>query len=104
MSHDYGKIIALPPEVAAKIKSSTTIPSLTSVVIGLVENALDANALKIEVTVDYAKGCCTVEDDGHGITPNDFKEDGGLGKGFRKDTGTVTSVPLTGDRHVKIWP
>ncbi|KAL9125920.1 MAG: hypothetical protein Q9217_004941 [Psora testacea] len=82
MCQDRGRIRRLPSEVAAQIKSSTAIPSLTSVVLGLVENALDAQASKIHISVDFARGACTVEDDGHGILPQEFMEDGELGKPY----------------------
>ncbi|KAL9100137.1 MAG: hypothetical protein Q9163_004453 [Psora crenata] len=80
MPHETERILPLPSEVAAKIKSSTAIPSLESVVLGLVENALDAQACKIDIRVNFAHGTCSVEDDGHGIAPQEFMEDGGLGK------------------------
>jgi DNA mismatch repair protein MLH3 len=70
----------LPDEVVAQIKSSTAIVSLTGVVLELIKNSLDARAAKIDVTVDFARGDCTVEDDGLGILPAEFREDGGLGK------------------------
>jgi len=70
----------LPDEVAAQIKSSTTIVSLTGVVLELLKNSLDAKASKVTVTVDFARGSCTVEDDGLGILPAEFSEQGGLGK------------------------
>ncbi|KAF1926092.1 uncharacterized protein M421DRAFT_102711 [Didymella exigua CBS 183.55] len=70
----------LPDEVAAQIKSSTAIVSLTGVVLELVKNSLDAKAAKINVTVEFARGGCKVEDDGLGISPAEFSEYGGLGK------------------------
>jgi DNA mismatch repair protein MLH3 len=70
----------LPEDVVGKLKSSTVIVSLNGAAIGLVGNALDAEAAKINITVDYARGNCTVEDNGCGIPPREFKEDGGLGK------------------------
>ncbi|KAF9693908.1 hypothetical protein EKO04_008188 [Ascochyta lentis] len=70
----------LPDEAVAQIKSSTAIVSLTGVVLELLKNALDAKAAKIHVTVDFARGGCTVEDDGLGLAPAEFREDGGLGK------------------------
>ncbi|KAL8934697.1 MAG: hypothetical protein Q9211_005091 [Gyalolechia sp. 1 TL-2023] len=73
----------LPQEVAAQIKSSTTISSLEHVTIGLVQNALDAGATKIDVNLDFARGACTVEDDGWGINPVEFLDNGGLGKAYR---------------------
>ena len=80
MNTNVGKILPLPPDVAAQIKSSTVIPSLSSVVLGLIENSLDAGASTIAVDVDFSKGCCIVEDNGHGIALGDFDEQGGLGK------------------------
>ncbi|KAL4782364.1 hypothetical protein BJX76DRAFT_291915 [Aspergillus varians] len=74
------KIQPLPHDVAAKIKSSTSITHLNGVIVELVKNALDANAHSIFVTVDYRRGGCVVEDDGDGIPPVEFEPDGGLGK------------------------
>ncbi|KAG9244092.1 DNA mismatch repair protein [Calycina marina] len=73
-------IQALPPEVIAQIKSSTTITSLNIVVYELVKNSLDAGPTRIDVTVDYHRGGCTVEDNGLGILPSEFAETGSLGK------------------------
>lgn len=70
----------LPPDVVAQIKSSIAITSLNSVVLGLVKNALDAQASKINISVDYRKGNCSVEDNGRGIAPTEFLANGGLGK------------------------
>ncbi|KAF2872549.1 hypothetical protein BDV95DRAFT_570044 [Massariosphaeria phaeospora] len=75
-----GSILPLPHHVVAQIKSSTAIVSLTGVVLGLLENALDASATKIDATVDLARGGCSVEDNGLGIAPLEFRDDGGLGK------------------------
>ena len=74
----------LPPEVAQQINSSTAIPSLNSVILGLVENSLDARASQISVEIDYQYGSCTVEDNGLGIPPSEFADDGGLGKSHRR--------------------
>ncbi|KAI8934360.1 hypothetical protein NX059_009095 [Plenodomus lindquistii] len=73
-------ILPLPEHVAAQIKSSTAIVSLSGVVLELLKNSLDAKAARIDVAVDYARGGCTVEDDGVGIPPNEFREQGGLGR------------------------
>ncbi|KAI0843595.1 hypothetical protein F5Y06DRAFT_255328 [Hypoxylon sp. FL0890] len=70
----------LPENVIAQIKSSTTITSLNAVVCGLIKNSLDAGATKITVSVDYIRGNCSVEDNGLGIPPSEFKPAGGLGK------------------------
>ena len=74
----------LPPQVAAQIKSSTTIPSLVSVILGLVANSLDARARKINVTADFGRGAACVEDDGSGIPPKEFGVSGGLGRPHRR--------------------
>ena len=73
-------ILPLPPQVVAQIKSSVLITSLNDVVLDLAKNALDANATKIDVTVNFAHGGCVVEDDGDGIRREEFQETGGLGK------------------------
>lgn len=73
----------LPGEAVAQITSSSKINSLKDAIIGLLRNALDAKASKIDITADYRRGGCTVEDDGDGIPPNEFHETGGLGKKHR---------------------
>ncbi|KAJ5320396.1 hypothetical protein PENANT_c010G04931 [Penicillium antarcticum] len=73
-------IQALPPDVIAKIKSSTSISHLNGVIVELIKNSLDANARTIFVTVDFKCGGCIVEDDGDGIPPAEFEAKGGLGK------------------------
>ncbi|OMP83380.1 DNA mismatch repair protein MLH3 [Diplodia seriata] len=75
-------IAPLPPDVVAQIKSSTAITSLATAILGLVENSLDAGATRIEVAVDARRGGCTVEDDGLGILPSEFRDGGGLGKPY----------------------
>ncbi|KAI2611628.1 uncharacterized protein GGS25DRAFT_483464 [Hypoxylon fragiforme] len=78
--HSAMSIQQLPDHVIAQIKSSTTITSLNGVVCGLVKNSLDANATKINISIDYVRGNCSVEDNGLGISPQEFKSTGGLGK------------------------
>lgn len=70
----------LPEDVVAQIKSSININNLNSVILGLVRNSLDANATKINISLDYSRGNCSVEDDGLGILPSEFAEDGSLGQ------------------------
>ncbi|KAH7337346.1 hypothetical protein BKA66DRAFT_376871, partial [Pyrenochaeta sp. MPI-SDFR-AT-0127] len=65
-------ILPLPDEVVAQIKSSTAIVSLTGVLLELLKNSLDAKAAKIDAAVDFARGACTVDDDGLGISPSAF--------------------------------
>ena len=78
-----GSILPLPADVAKQINSSTAIPSLNSVVVGLFKNSLDAGARRIDVHIDYGRGACTVEDDGQGIAPSEFAVDGGLARQHR---------------------
>ena len=73
----------LPQDVVAKIKSSISITHLNGVIIELVKNSLDAGARAIDITVDYRRGGCTVDDDGHGILQAEFELRGGLGKAYR---------------------
>ena len=76
----HKSILPLPEDVVAQIKSSTAIVSLSGVVLELLKNALDAGASRVEAAVDFARGGCSVEDNGLGIAPPEFREGGGLGK------------------------
>ncbi len=69
----------LPPESQAKIRSSVIITSLNDVIVGLLENALDACATSVEIRLDYVKGYCSVSDDGVGIPEEEFALEGHLG-------------------------
>jgi DNA mismatch repair protein MLH3 len=80
MSRTTSRIEPLPPDVIAKLKSSTSITQLNGVIVELVKNALDANAHTIYVTVDFPRGGCVVEDDGAGIPREEFEPGGGLGR------------------------
>jgi DNA mismatch repair protein MLH3 len=75
----------LPPDVIAQIKSSTAITSLNGVVCELLKNSLDASSSKVQISVDYSRGSCVVEDDGVGILPSEFGEAGSLGKLYREN-------------------
>ena len=82
----------LPRDVIAQLKSSVTITSLNGVVFGLLQNSLDAGATRVNISVDYVRGDCSVEDDGMGIPPSEFGEHGGLGELYRQcPTDIVTS-------------
>lgn len=83
MARTTSAIRPLPDDVAAQIKSSTTISSLEHVIIGLFKNSLDASSRRIDIDLDFGRGACTVEDDGLGIKPGDFLDNGGLGKAYR---------------------
>lgn len=70
----------LPANVVAQIKSSVVITSLNNVICGLIKNSLDAEATKINLSLDYSRGNCSVEDNGSGIPSSEFRDDGGLGQ------------------------
>jgi hypothetical protein len=73
-------ISPIPASVVAQIKSSITVTSLNGVVLELLKNSIDASSSQVEIHVDYRRGNCTVDDDGDGISPVDFREGGCLGK------------------------
>ncbi|KAL5615321.1 hypothetical protein BROUX41_005368 [Berkeleyomyces rouxiae] len=70
----------IPAAAAAQIASSAQLTSLNEVVVGLVQNALDAGASRLRISLDYTLGNCAVEDDGYGIMAVEFTAAGGLGK------------------------
>lgn len=75
-----GRILPLSEDAISRINSSKQITSLSGVILALLENALDADATKIEVFVNFGRGSCLVEDNGTGIPSEEFSEHGGLGK------------------------
>lgn len=105
MTVEMQKILPLPPDVVAQIKSSCSITSLIGTILGLIHNSLDAKCQKIEVTADFPRGACTVEDDGRGIQPAEFLEEGGLGKVYcqsRSAYSAILIVALIVGRYLKI--
>lgn len=72
MSPTFGSIRELPLNVQAQIQASSQIGCMNDVVDGLVRNALDAMASQIVIRVDFAKGYCSVEDNGVGIPAAEF--------------------------------
>jgi DNA mismatch repair protein MLH3 len=85
-------ILPLPADAIAQIKSSIAITSLNVVIIELLKNSLDAQSSNIDVTVEYYRGNCVVEDDGLGIPPPEFKESGGLGKLHRTYPSEIVRI------------
>jgi hypothetical protein len=99
---DGGRIKPLPHSVYSQIQSSVVINTLSDAVLGLLRNSLDARATRIEITVNQARGGCTVEDDGLGIHPREFQNDGGLGKMHRELKPALVMIAHSA-RNIKGW-
>lgn len=79
-SIEVQRILPLSSEAISQIHSSKHITSLQGVALALLENSLDAGGTKISISVDWKRGCCTVDDDGTGIPSAEFAENGGIGR------------------------
>jgi DNA mismatch repair protein MutL len=97
-----GRIRQLPDDLANQIAAGEVVERPASVVKELVENAIDAAARRITITVEYGgKKLIRVEDDGAGMDPADARlclERHATSKiGRAADLGAITTLGFRGE-------
>ena len=90
-------ISPIPEDIAAKIKSTVAINSLSDVAIGLLRNSLNANATNVNLRLTLSTGSCCCEDNGVGISKEQFAHNGVFGAASRTSRFTVEESPICFD-------
>ncbi|PWW74976.1 hypothetical protein C7212DRAFT_358574 [Tuber magnatum] len=62
----------LPESVSARMRSTLTITNIADVISELLQNAIDAGARNLAIAINLGRNSCVLEDDGHGIAPEDM--------------------------------
>ncbi|PHH73506.1 hypothetical protein CDD82_5406 [Ophiocordyceps australis] len=88
----------LPDHVVDQLESASAITCLNAVVCGLLKNSLDAGCTRANIHINYLHGNCSVQDDGLGIEPCEFKDGGGLAKPHHTSRITPSSSSCHGSR------
>lgn len=99
-------ISTLPLEVVQRIASGEVIPDFQAVIQELVENAIDAYAKNICVSIDFKSCSVTVRDDGVGISaPHDLEQIAGCNatSKLRSLHELEAGVPTLGFRGQGLW-
>lgn len=101
MNFTNHQIIPLDPDIQTRVTSSIQIVSLRHVVIGLLENSIDAGATEISIKLDFKRGFCSVEDNGCGIATRELVDDSQLAKQFCTIWWQYMNMQLMTYRYLK---
>ncbi|KZT35571.1 ATPase domain of HSP90 chaperone/DNA topoisomerase II/histidine kinase [Sistotremastrum suecicum HHB10207 ss-3] len=80
------EILLLPEKTRTRLRSTQIITSLPQLISELLQNALDAGAKHVDISIDCDEWTCTVRDDGVGIPRDGLKLLAAGGEGGRYGT------------------
>jgi len=63
-------ILPLPASVISRLRSTITVPTVSAAISELLQNALDATATELSLTLNPTRPSFALSDNGHGIHPN----------------------------------